>query len=102
MMQKPWFKMFMWIMASSFFFFASSAVISLFSPGPSEEQVMKFMAGMMNAMENSTMGLAMSMENNSELKQLIGLSSIIIIPIIAMAAFLGIYLRIRRRKDSAG
>ena len=102
MMQKLWFKIFIWIMASSFFFFASSVIISLLSPGPSEEQVMKFMAGMMNAMENSTMGLAMSLENNSELKQLIGLSSIIVIPIIAMAAFLGIYIRIRRRKDSAG
>ncbi len=102
MMQKPWFKMFIWIMASSFFFFASSAVISLFSPGPSEEQVMKFIAGMMNAMENSTMGLSMTIENNSELKQLIGLSSIIIIPIVAIAAFLGIYIRISRRKDSAG
>jgi len=102
MMQKPWFKMFIWLMASSFFFLASSAIISLFSPGPSEEQVMRFMAGMMNAMENSTMGLAMSMENNSELRQLIGLSAIIVIPIIAMAAFLGIYIRILRRKDSAG
>ena len=102
MMQKPWFKVFIWIMASTFFFMASCAAISLLSPGPSEDQAMRYMAGMMNAMETSTMGLSMTIEYNSELKQIIEISSVIIIPIIALAAFLGLYVRIRRRKDSVG
>lgn len=102
MMQKPWFKTFIWIMASAFFFLASCALISLLSPAPTEDQVMRYMAGMMNAMETSTMGLSMTIEHNAELKQLIELSSVIIIPVIAIAVFSGLYVRIRRRKDSAG
>jgi len=71
MLQKPWFKIFVWFLASFFFFLAAATVISLLKPGPSERDVMNYMSGMMGAMENSVMGIMMGMEGNGILQTIL-------------------------------
>ena len=102
MLQKPWFKVFIWFMATFFFFLAAGVIISVFRPGPSEGEVMKFMEGMMSAMDRSMMGVAMNLENDGTLKSVIALSSSIVIPIIliSIAAGFGIRLRQQRGDDA--
>lgn len=101
MMQKPWFKIFIWFMATFFFFLAAGVIISSYRPGPSENEVMKFMMGMMSAMDRSMMGVAMSIENDGNLQSVIALSSSIILPIILISIALGFGIRLlqRRRKN---
>lgn len=100
MMQKPWFKTFIWFIATAFFFFAAAILISALSPGPSEQQVMQFMMGMMGAMHNSMMWLSMSLEHDSDLKSLIGTASSVTIPLILLGLLFGLLVRLRRRKDA--
>lgn len=102
MMQSPWFKLFIWTITTAYFFMMACIIISLFSPGPTEEQAMKFMMGMMNAMSNSTMGLSMAIEDNPELKQIIALSSDITLPIMFLSIVFGFYFRIGKGKNNAG
>lgn len=97
MMQKPWFKLFIWFMATFFFFLASGVVISIFKPGPSENEVMRFMMGMMSAMDNSMMGVAMSLESNAALKSVIVLASVLALPVIIASIFAGIAIRLWQR-----
>lgn len=59
--------------------------------------VMKFMSGMMDAMENSTMGLSMAIEHDSVMKKIIGIASNITIPLIIISALSGLMIRIRRK-----
>ncbi len=102
MMQMRWFKMFIWIMATSFFFMLSSTIISYLSPGPTEQQVMMFMQGMMGAMHNSLMGLSMSIEEDFDLKHLIANASAITIPLIFISIILGLYIRYLRGRRNSG
>lgn len=97
MMQKPWFKAFIWVMASAFFFMASGMVISTFSAGPTETQIMQYMSGMMAAME-SLMGFSMSLEHEGPLWQIIGLAASITVPLLLLGVLLGIYVRCYGRK----
>lgn len=99
MMQKPWFKVFIWFLATFFFFLMAGVIISLFRPGPSENDVMKFMAGMMSAMDRSMMGTAMSIENEGTLKVLIELSSSLLPLIIALSIAAGLGIRFFQRRD---
>lgn len=101
MMQKPWFKTVIWILATAFFFMASGIIISAFGPEPSEKQVMLFMQGMMSAM-SSLMGLSMTIEEDFELKRLIFNAASIVIPLILISIILGFYVRFLRRNGSAG
>lgn len=71
MLQKPWFKIFVWFLATFFFFLASATIISLLKPGPSESEVMNYMSGMMGAMENSIMGIMMGIEGNKTLQTIL-------------------------------
>ena len=94
MVQKPWFKIFVWFMSTFFFFLAAGVIISVFRPGPSESEVMRFMEGMMGTMGNaSIMGLTMSVEDNSLLKNIIIQSSQLLLPIIAISIVVGFLLR---------
>ncbi|MFZ5986451.1 MAG: hypothetical protein ACOYWZ_04905 [Bacillota bacterium] len=102
MMQKKWFKVLIWILTTSFFFMASSIIISYLSPGPTELQSMQFMQGMMQAMHNSLMGLSMSIEDDFYLKRLVVNASEITVPLIFISAVLGIYVRYLRGKRDAG
>ncbi|MCX7746547.1 MAG: hypothetical protein N2645_06620 [Clostridia bacterium] len=102
MMQKPWFKVVIWILATSFFFMASSILISYLSPGPTEAQSMQFMQGMMGAMHNSLMVFSMSIEEDFDLKRLIVNVSAITIPLIFIGIILGVYIRFLRGKRNAG
>ena len=99
MVQKPWFKVFVWFLATFFFFLASGVIISLLKPGPSESEVMSYMAGMMGAMENSIMGVLMSIEGNNSLNVILfwTISSFPFIIIFSIIA--GFYLRKRNGEN---
>lgn len=101
MMQKPWFKIFIWFMATTFFFLAAGVVISEMRPGPSEIEVMNFMTGMMSAMDRSMMGVAMNIEKDGTLQSVIVLSTSIALPLILAGLIGGIATRLwyRRAKD---
>lgn len=99
MMQKPWFKLFIWFIATFFFFLAAGVIISIFKPGPSENEVMKFMMGMMSAMDNSMMGLSMSLESKGALRSIIVLANAIALPVIIISIIAGIAIRLRQRRD---
>lgn len=99
MMQKPWFKLFIWFMATFFFFLAAGVIISILKPGPSEYEIMKFMSGMMSAMDKSMMGVAMSLEGNSDLKSMIVLANTIALPVIIISIFAGFAIKLWQRGD---
>lgn len=98
MMQKPWFKAFIWFMASTFFFMASGVLISHFSLGPTETQVMQYMSGMMAAM-GSLMGLSMTLEADGSLRQIIALAASLTVPMLFLGVLFGIYVRCFRGKE---
>ncbi|SMC44114.1 Cytochrome b subunit of formate dehydrogenase [Sporomusa malonica] len=58
LMTQQWFKVAIWFIASAFFFAVAVIMISVGGPDPSKQQVEAFMAGMMQAMKNSLMGIA--------------------------------------------
>lgn len=99
MMQKPWFKGFIWFMATFFFFLASGVIISIFRPGPTENEVMRFMMGMMSAMSSSLMGIAMGIESDSSLRSIIAFSTSAAVPIFLLSAVLGFGIRASQRRD---
>lgn len=99
MMQKWWFKLFIWFSSTASFFLSSAVLISYFNPEPSMGDVMKFMSGMMDAMDNSTMGLSMSIENDLMMKRIIGIVSNSTVPLIIIGALSGILMRIRRHNS---
>lgn len=99
MMQKPWFKVFIWFVVTFFFFLAAGVVISVFRPGPSEGDVMKFMMGMMSAMDNSMMGQAMSIESNSFLREVVTLANSIAVPVVIISVIAGVLIRLWQRGD---
>ncbi len=96
MMQRPWFKAFIWFAATSFFFMASGVLISYLGPEPTEAQVMAYMKGMMAAMHNSLMGFSMSLEEDSVLKALISQTASVTIPLIFTGIGFGVLVRLRR------
>ncbi|MCX7921779.1 MAG: hypothetical protein N3B21_07185 [Clostridia bacterium] len=100
MMQKRWFKVFIWFASTSFFFLVAAILISELGPEPSEQQAMQFMMGMMDAMHNSMMGLSMSLEHDAGLKSLIGTASYILVPLIVLAVLFGLLVRVRGKRDA--
>jgi hypothetical protein len=98
MLQKKWFKTFIWFSASAFFFLGAAVVISYFNPNPGEKEIMNYMSGMMSAMDGSTMGFTMSLENDKSLNYIISMSAKITIPLIVLALLSGLIVRIRRTK----
>lgn len=99
MVQKPWFKTFIWFLATFFFFLASSVIISVLKPGPSESEVMTYMSAMMSAMDGSIMGVMMAMEN-SRLLQYFFLLTLTTFPfIIVLSLIFGFVLRKRNREE---
>jgi hypothetical protein len=64
LINQPWAKLAMWLIASSFFFAMAVVAISTAAPPPGEQQVSRFMQGMMKAMDQSLMGVA-AMETGS-------------------------------------
>ncbi|MCX7746556.1 MAG: hypothetical protein N2645_06670 [Clostridia bacterium] len=93
MMQKRWFKIFIWFITSFFFFLASGVLISMFRPGPTESEAMNFMMGMMRAMDGSMMGVAMNLENEGALKSIILLSSSLALPVLILSIIAGLLIR---------
>lgn len=99
MMQKKWFKVFIYFISSALFFAASGILISTYSPSPSEQQTMAYMSGMMKAMMNSLMGLSMSIESDAELRKIIYSASSVTTVLVIVAVIAGDYIRIRRKKN---
>ena len=97
MVQKLWFKILTWFLATFFFFMASGVIISMFRPGPTEMDVMKFMSAMMGAMENSIMGVTMGVENNSSIGKILALSYFMLTPTLAVSIIAGFTIRFMRR-----
>lgn len=98
MMQKPLFKVFIWFLSTFFFFLASGVILSIFKPAPSELEVMKFMEGMMSAMDRSMMGVAMGLENDSFLRFILSTSTAMVVPIILISIIVGFLVRLRKRR----
>ena len=96
MLQKPWFKLIIWLITISFFFLAAVLVISALSPAPDESKAMLFMSGMMNAMDSSLMGLSMSMEGDTYLKTMVKKVSDFTIPLILYSTAAALFLKLRR------
>jgi len=100
MMQKKWFKLFIWFISTALFFAASSIVIATYSPAPTEQQTMQYMSGMMSAMEKSLMGLSMSIEGDVELKKIISEVSSVTTTLVIVSIVTGDYVRRSRRKKN--
>jgi formate hydrogenlyase subunit 3/multisubunit Na+/H+ antiporter MnhD subunit len=96
MLQKRWFKIFIWFTSSAFFFLSATIIISFFNPGPSEKDVSSYMMGMMSSMHGSTMGLSMTIEGDTFLKHVILTSSKLTLPLIIIGFFCGVLVKIRR------
>ncbi|HYE84475.1 MAG TPA: hypothetical protein VEG39_20220 [Clostridia bacterium] len=99
MLQKPWFKVFVWFMATFFFFLASGVVISIFRPGPSEAEAMQFMMSMMNAMDKSMMGVIMNIAHSTLMQSIISFVAIGTFPIIVVSVIAGVIIRIAQRRS---
>jgi hypothetical protein len=52
------------------------------------------MSGMMSAMDNSIMGIAMNVEGNSTLRNIIAYSYFMLVPIIAISIVIGFGIRL--------
>lgn len=100
MMQKAWFKFFIWFMSTFFFFLVAGVIISLFKPGPTEIEVMRFKEGFMSAMSQSLMGISMGFESDRMLKSIIKLSAVIISPMIILGILAGFAIRVKQRRDN--
>lgn len=100
MMQKKWFRLFIWFVSTAMFFAASCIIIATYSADPTEQQIMAYMSGMMKAMEISLIGLSMTIESDTELKNVILEVSSITSVLIVLSTFGGFYIRRNRRKKS--
>jgi uncharacterized membrane protein SpoIIM required for sporulation len=98
-MQKPWLKAFIWTMTTFFFFLASGVLISMFKPGPTETEVMRFMESMMGAMNTSLMGLAMGIKHDAALQRVITISVLLTFPMILTGVLVGIAIRLTQQGD---
>jgi hypothetical protein len=96
MFLKTWYKVLAWIMATFYFFILMGVNVSMFSPGPSEAQAMKWMSGMMQAMHTSLIGW--TMENHELLNQLLLSTGSLVLPSILTGLVLGIILKLRGQK----
>jgi hypothetical protein len=97
MVQKPWFKVMTWFLATFFFYMASGVIISVFKPAPSEMDVMKFMSGMMGAMQNSIMGVSMGVGSTGPLRDILAYSYYMFAPILTISVIAGFAIRFMRR-----
>lgn len=97
MLQKRWFKVFIWFTTSTFFFLSATIIISFLNPDPSQKDISNYMMGMMTSMD-STMGLSMTLEGDSFLEHVILISSKLTIPLIAIGFFCGVLVKLRRSK----
>lgn len=84
-----------WSLSTVFFFAAMVLVVSTLKPGPTETQVMRFMSGMMSAMENSMMGA--SMDNAEMFMSLLSWSAGASIFMIILGIVIGIPLKTWRK-----
>ncbi|MDF2891041.1 MAG: hypothetical protein K0R80_1408 [Clostridia bacterium] len=96
MMQKPWFKIIIWLITISFFFLATAIIISSLAPSPDEDKSMLYMSGMMNAMDSSLMGLSMSMESDIYLKTIVKKASDFTLPFILYSMAAALLVKLRR------
>lgn len=99
--QKPWFKVFVWFLTTFFLFLASGVIISIFKPGPSQIDGMKFMSGMMSAMHNSIMGITMGVGHNRTIVRILATSYSMVVPTVAFSIAAGFAIRFLRRSGKS-
>ena len=100
MMQKRWFKIFIWFTSSALFFMMAVILISYYSPAPTQDQSMKYMMGMMDSMENAMMGLSMSLESNNSIIAMIVTSASITIPLTVIGIVFAVILRLWGKQNA--
>lgn len=98
MLNNPYIRLCIWILATGFFFMASFVLIVEFGPPPTETEAMRFMQGMMRAMMQSLMGLSMSLEHDPLLKSLVALSAGITVPLVSIGLLFGLLLKTKSRR----
>ncbi|MDT3427913.1 hypothetical protein J2Z22_003489 [Paenibacillus forsythiae] len=96
-MQKKWFRLLIWMVTTSFFFAFAAILISMFRFGPTEQETMSFMMGMMKAMETSLMGLSMHVKEDTNVQWLMYESVQFAFPLLAISIAGGVYVRCRRK-----
>ncbi|MFD1774780.1 hypothetical protein [Paenibacillus rhizophilus] len=94
-MQKKWFMLLIWFVTTSFFFVFAAILISMFRFGPTEQESMSFMMGMMKAMETSLMGLSMQVKEDANVQRLLFESVQFAFPLLAISIAGGVYVRCR-------
>lgn len=97
MYRKAWYILLVWTMATFFFFILTGVAISMFSPGPSEQQTMQWMMGYMQAMHTSLM--AWTMESHGEVNQLLNRTGALVFPAMFGGAAIGVLLKMRRLRN---
>jgi hypothetical protein len=102
MLQNNWVRLFIWVIAVFFFFMISMVLVSELKPGPSEQEVMLYMEGMMRAMEQSLMGMSMSLENDSNLSETVIFATRLLIPAILIGVLGGIIIRVWKWSNGNG
>ncbi|AHV97484.1 hypothetical protein [Paenibacillus sabinae] len=96
-MKKNRFKLMVWMVTTSFFFAFAAILISMFRYGPTEQETMSFMMGMMKAMETSLMGLSMQVKEDANVQWLVYESVQFALPLLAISIAGGVYVRCRRK-----
>ncbi|SDD66974.1 Cytochrome b subunit of formate dehydrogenase [Sporomusa acidovorans] len=98
LMTQQWFKVVIWFIASAFFFAVAVSMIAFGGPDPSKQQVEAFMAGMMQAMKNSLMGIA-AMDSSGQ-SGVVELSVPLFTDLLVIALVLAAYLVWRSAKSN--
>lgn len=98
MLNNPYVRLCIWILAAGFFFMASFVLIVEFGPPPTEMEAMRFIQGMMAAMMQSLMGLSMSLEHDPLLQSLVALSAGITVPLVCIGLIFGLLLKTGERR----
>ncbi|HWR43463.1 hypothetical protein [Sporomusa sp.] len=98
LMTQRWFKVGIWFIASAFFFAVAVVMVSVGGPDPSKQQVEAFMAGMMQAMKNSLMGIA-AMDSSGQ-GGVVELSVPLFTNLLVIALVLAAYLVWRSAKSN--
>ena len=97
-MTQTWFKAFVWFISTAYFFCLAAMIIGIASPSPSGQAVKKFMAGMMQAMDQSLMGVA-AMETGGSAGEM--LSGYLLVQLLIIAIIFGAWLVWRKSANES-
>lgn len=94
MFKEPWFRFLAWSTVLFFFFVSFMTLACIFGPPPHQGLIHLWMSGMMKAMMQSLMGIAMHSSDHG--LTAIQYYSVKLLPPLALAGLIfGLYLRVR-------